>query len=658
LARWLADGNIEFLGRIDEQVKIRGFRIELGEIDNAIRKIESIKDVAVIVRNDNTGEKAIYAYVVSGDGVSSSFIRDKLSKVLPYYMIPSYIMQIDKIPVTRNGKLDKRALPEIEVTIGKEYVGPTNRTEEILCGIFSEVLGISKVGIKDNFFEIGGDSIKAIRIVSKLRGAGYEVSVKSIMYRHNVESIAEEVKKILLREYEQKEVVGLIKPTPIIEKFEEWNLSKPEHFNQAVMIKIKTREVTTIKRALSELVKHHDMLRSVYRNKQLIILSSSQSKMFDFKVFNFINEVNVIDKIKEESTRQQGSIDLENGPLLKTALFITDTENLLFICLHHLIVDGVSWRILLEDFHTAIKQIETGESIRLPMKTASFKAWGDALEEYKQSSKLRKEKAYWEQVVYEIEKGCIEYEDITEGKGYGYITLELSNEETKKLLREANKAFNTEINDLLISSLSQAIGRLSGQKKVTIGFESHGREEIHRKISIDRTIGWFTSMYPIVVDYKEEVKESIVTTKDLLRKVPNHGLGYGLLEKELDNKRVDLYFNYMGEMDAEAREESSEGDLCGLSIATENRTPGYINFNGGIEKEKLSFVIRYDMSKYSEETINKLVNLFKKVLKDTVNYCIIQKECVKTVSDFDSNKLTLAELDEIEFIYNGGIKNG
>jgi acyl-CoA synthetase (AMP-forming)/AMP-acid ligase II len=168
LARWLPDGNIEYLGRIDEQVKIRGFRIELGEIESRIREIEGIKDCAVIAREDSTGDKAIYAYYTSDAEVSVSEIRDRLSESLPEYMVPAYMMQIEAIPVTRNGKLDKRALPNIEGKAIREYVAPRNETEEKICAIFSEILNVEKVGVKDSFFELGGHSLRATRLVNRI----------------------------------------------------------------------------------------------------------------------------------------------------------------------------------------------------------------------------------------------------------------------------------------------------------------------------------------------------------------------------------------------------------------------------------------------------------------------------------------------------------
>ncbi|NOJ74206.1 non-ribosomal peptide synthetase, partial [Paenibacillus alvei] len=236
LAKWLPDGNIAYLGRIDDQVKIRGFRIELGEVENALRQLEGIQDAAVIVRETHDGEKALFAYLISKDQVQLQAVRRDLEEVLPAYMVPAYMMQIDQLPVTRNGKLDKRALPEIVAVSEKEYTAPKNELEAQLCNIFSEVLGVERVGTQDSFFELGGDSIKAIRIVSKLRSAGYQIAIKDIMQKYTVEAISYAAQKSALEEqYEQAEVSGLVPLTPIVSEFASWNLPKPHHFNQDML---------------------------------------------------------------------------------------------------------------------------------------------------------------------------------------------------------------------------------------------------------------------------------------------------------------------------------------------------------------------------------------------------------------------------------------
>ncbi len=644
LARWLPDGKLEYLGRVDEQVKIRGFRIELKEVESSLRRIEKIKDGVVIARKDSTGEKAIHAYFVAEEELKTAEIKTSLRRELPDYMVPAYILQIDKIPVTSNGKLNKKALPEIIPVRDMEYIKPGNEKEIKIAGVFEEILGIKDIGIRDSFFELGGDSIKAIRIVSRLREAGLEVTVKDIMGKYTVEAIAEGATAATAEAYEQGEVTGVVPATPIISLFESRKLKKPHHYNQAILIRVDTGDAVLITKALQALVRHHDILRAVYEKQMLKILSLRESRQFDLVCFDYRNVHAPGEIIEKECTRLQGSIDLERGPLLKTALFLTAEGNYMLFALHHLIVDGISWRILTEDFNRALRQVKDNQKILLPMKTASFKDWGEALEEYKHSKSLQGEREYWSKLSKEMEEGLIgETAEFAEG-GYGDIHIAFTEEETHKLVQKAGKAFRTEINDLLLSAIGMSLYRLNGQKKVTIGLEGHGREEIHKKIAIDLTVGWFTSIYPVIVEGSSDIKECIIAAKEMLRKVPNHGLGYGLLKKELRDINPDLYFNYLGEMDAEYREEYRVGYSCGLCVARENSTYGAINMDGSIVQGRLYFILTYDKSKHRSKTMEQFAGFYKECLNEIVNYCLSQKETVLTPSDYSDKTLTKEEL--------------
>ncbi|HCJ13946.1 MAG TPA: non-ribosomal peptide synthetase, partial [Erysipelotrichaceae bacterium] len=371
LARWLADGNIEYLGRIDEQVKIRGFRIELGEIESRIREIGNVKNCAVIVREDTLGDKALYAYIVGEKKLDFSEIKDQLSINLPEYMIPAYMMQIDQIPLTKNGKLDRRALPDI-VAMRKEYAPPKNSEEEALCRAFETMLGVEKVGVLDSFFELGGDSIKAIRVVSHMRSEGYGVTVKEIMKRETPEGIAPYLDKTIDESYEQGEVNGKVFLTPIMREFLSWNLKRPEHFNQAIILNL-TSDIDSdiIRDVLGALVKHHDILRAVYKHDALHILPYEESKKFELTEFNVKGKKDSKKIVYEECTKIQKSMDLLKGPLVKAGLFDTDDGKYLMICIHHFAVDGVSWRILREDIETAIDCRKFHKTICFPKKTAS-----------------------------------------------------------------------------------------------------------------------------------------------------------------------------------------------------------------------------------------------------------------------------------------------
>ncbi|MNO68080.1 Plipastatin synthase subunit C [compost metagenome] len=294
---------------MDEQVKIRGYRIELGEIESVIRRQEGVRDVAVITTEDHAGDKYICAYVVSEDQekeINTAQMRSALKKELPEYMIPSYLVSMDQLPVTTNGKLDRRMLPLPEVNSTQEYVAPRNELEETLVHIFSEVLGLERIGIDDNFFEMGGDSIKAIRIISKVREHGFELDIRTLVQERDIRNISSKVEKVQfdhLEEYQQP-VEGLVQWTPIQHEFIGWELSKPGHFNQAVMIHSSEKlNVDHIHSTLKHLTMHHDALRSVFDDDGTQrIRSVDEPDMYDLAIYNYqdIKNEKALEQIVEE----------------------------------------------------------------------------------------------------------------------------------------------------------------------------------------------------------------------------------------------------------------------------------------------------------------------------------------------------------------------
>lgn len=642
LARWLPDGNIDYLGRLDDQVKIRGIRIELGEIENTMEKIQGVRAAAVIVREDENHSKSIHAYYVTENNISTNDIRTRMEKLLPNYMVPSYIMQIEKIPVTANGKLDRKALPKIEIKGEQEYVEPRNDIEKSLCNTFAEILGIKKVGIRDSFFELGGDSIRAIRIVSKMRAAGYKVSVKEIMNKYTVEAIAYSVVSLAAKKTGgETEITGEVTSTPIIKLFEEWNLSVPQHFNQDVLIEINTDDELKIRWVLKALAIHHDMIRSVYRNHHLEILSTNESKLFTLRIVDLRAENNMEEKMQEECTKVQESIELENGPLLKTILFKTKDGSKLFLCIHHLIVDSVSWRILVEDFKIALKQVLSGKKIELPAKTDSFKKWSEALKEYQTSSQLLQEKPYWERVSKDMEKARLQMiRKLEEIHPYTSESIILGEAETTELIYQSGKAFGTNVADILLSALGIAVKNLTGQEKVSVELEGHGREEIHKKIDIDRTVGWFTTKYPIVIECVDDMQDMIISTKEIIRRVPNHGIGYGVLREQLASTDIDLSFNYLGILGDESENNKTLFYSMGKRSADKNIIFKGIIINSYVVHGKLTILISYNKSSYDEDAIRRLRSYYQKALIHVIRFCTGRKEIVKTVSDYSSKDLS------------------
>ncbi|MHA4262175.1 amino acid adenylation domain-containing protein [Bacillus cereus] len=657
LARWLPNGEMEYLGRIDEQVKIRGYRIELYEIESVLRNQPGISNAAVIAL-ETRGGKSLCAYLVATDGTQQldiSKIRGGLRKELPDYMIPAFMMQIETIPLNQNGKLDRKVLPEPDVLAGREYIAPRTKKEQAVVEVYEEILGVSPISIEDSFFELGGDSIKAIRVVSKLRQQGYELSVADLMNQQTARLICENMKVSKVSQvYEQGEVNGEIPLIPIQHEFFSKNHAVSGHFNQALMLKSKERfYVPYLKEAIAEVVKHHDVLRNVYHGQRQITLPIEKSKLYDWYENDYTNTEDVAKEIKCASNKIQASIDLAEGPLVKIGLFHTDSSDHLLICVHHLVIDGVSWRIILADLFTGYRQMQETGKITLPKKTASFKDWAEALTQYAESETLLDEAEYWGNIAKKSEN--TEALSIGTASGrYKTKVVEINSETTRKLLFEAGKTYGTEINDLLLASLAVAVNRWKNTKQITIEMEGHGREAIDKEIAIDRTVGWFTSVYYVVLKTGATVEETIIETKEALRQVPNHGLGYGVL-KHLGNKEIlsmsaEIMFNYLGALDNEldSYEGISMSEMSlGRNISEKNSEKTGLSLNGAILNGRLRFDLTYDMGLYAEEDVQAFVLAYERAITDVVETSLSKQGVVKTPSDYGIPDMSYRELKEL-----------
>ncbi|WP_410985748.1 amino acid adenylation domain-containing protein, partial [Bacillus cereus] len=668
IARWKLDGTIEFFGRKDNQVKVRGFRIELGEIENSLLSHQDIKEAVVLARESEKQEKYLTAYVTGRGQLDISEIKDYLKETVPYYMVPSYIMQLESMPLTTNGKIDRNILPEpYFIGGGSEYVAPRNDIEHKLAEVWSEVLGAERIGIRDNFFDLGGDSIKAIRITSKLQKYGYKLEVKDLFNFGTIQEVSDKV-TTYSTVISQEEVTGEAPLTPIQRLFFENNFSNMHHWNQSVMIYNKEGfHEKAIECVLNELTKHHDALRMVYqKDKKTIkqVIRSSETKLIDLQVMDYRLYGNYEEMIEKCSEEIQSSIDLENGPLVKAGLFKTSEGDHLLIAIHHLVVDGVSWRILFEDFVEGYNRALKGEKIVFQSKTHSFKDWGLYLQQQAQSELLQNEIPYWEgleKANCKLLKTDYEYsEESSKQKYVKSVDIQLSKEETEELLKNTNRAYNTEINDILLTALGLTVQEWTSEEQVLINLEGHGREKIEGDIDISRTIGWFTTHYPVLLMMKKEKKLSyfIKYVKETLRNVPNKGIGYGILAylregSAIKNIKPQISFNYLGQFDETVHHESLElSNLAkGNSISPEAESLYDIDINGTLVDHRLGFTFAYSSQKYNQSTMRRLAEAYKKYLLAIIHHCREQEMVELSPSDYSANDLTLDELEELKEKY-------
>nr|WP_278044644.1 condensation domain-containing protein [Paenibacillus solani] len=489
LARWLPDGNLEYMGRIDEQVKIRGYRIETDEIVHGLLQYADVKEAVVVARKDEKDEAYLCAYVVSGGAFDGSELRSHLKRSLPEYMVPSYLVEMERIPLTANGKVDRKALPEPQglVQAGSEYVAPRSETETKLAAIWQDVLRIEQVGIQDNFFELGGDSIKAIQIVSRLNSEGLKLAVRDMFTHPTIEEVSRYLQVATQAAAEEGTVEGEVALSPIQRWFFEQRISQSHHWNQAMMLyRADGFREALVEEVAVKLTEHHDALRMVYRQEAGKIVQmnrGTEDQAFRLHVVDVSAEEDVSAAVEREATLVQQAMNLETGPLMQLGLFRTGSGDHLLIAIHHLVVDGVSWRILLEDFAAGYEQRLRGEAVALQSKTHSYRTWSERMGIYAQSRELLREAAYWRQ-----EQSANVQPLPKDGESGGTrtwasstnIAISLSETETKNLLTRTHHAYKTEINDVLLAALGLAMQEWTGHETLAVHLEGHGRSIGHR----------------------------------------------------------------------------------------------------------------------------------------------------------------------------------
>ncbi len=637
LVRWLPSGELEFIGRIDRQVKVRGYRIELGEIEFALAKQKGIKQAAV-VHTKIAGSSRLIAYVVRRSDENTPCAEQlikALEAVLPAYMLPSTVVVLERLPLTANGKLDESLLPDPDEPVERSLDSePSTALESQICEIWRQVLGRKKVGVQDNFFSIGGDSILSIQLISKMRLAGLNVHIKDIFAAPTVRQIIElcsVVKSAPTIHAEKGELTGDFPLLSIQKIFFDKNFPSPQHWNQAFTITIpKDTEIQRVQTALKKLASHHDMLRCRFKKSDGVFVQSYQKELPESQYC--IESLNVyglteID-VQNRLTQWQSQFDYIHGPLWKCILITGfDGYAKLFFAFHHLIIDAVSWRILVDD----IKSLLTGKA--LPEKTSSYRQWVSVLEQY--TKKEIEETKYWQRVLED-------FPPLSENISSTLLLddFSLSPIATAQLIEEANKGFNTEVNDLLLSALSLALKTIFGRGNIPILLEGHGREPIDKHIDVSRTLGWFTTVYPVGLLALKDVSETIIANKENLRAVPNKGIGFGAFASTkgpLENSVIPkIKFNYLGQFNTQ--KENSErlwelsGSNCGRQVALDNKEALILNINGVIQHGALRVSV---VSGLSESGTQRFITGYKNALNKVIATCLESAKAggIQTVSD-------------------------
>ncbi|MDP1574956.1 MAG: amino acid adenylation domain-containing protein [Coxiellaceae bacterium] len=632
LVRWLPDGNLEYIGRNDFQVKINGYRIELNEIEQALSSYASILQSIVLVRDSK-----LFSYYLSEKIINEKLLISHLMLWLPDYMLPHHLIHMKTFPLTVNGKIDREALLQQTVTVLDEnYLAPRNALEKKLCTIWEEILVIEKIGIRDDFFKLGGDSIKCMQVMALLLREGIDCRVKDIYTHRSIQELCAALGKKRVIHTESGVLMGDMDLLPIQSWFFEQTFPKVNHWNQSFLVRVPLLSIEKLNAILPLLIEHHDVLRVCFPKRK------DDRRCATYGASNINITVKQLKTPSDDTfTAWQNNFDIENGPLWQIG-YVTgyaDGSARLYFAFHHLIMDTVSWRILTDD----LKRLYNGEV--LGNKSSSYRQWVNAIHHY--TKKYPEESIYWENSANN------DFHVSPLSKTQQLTSFTLNADMTKQLIGESNKAYHTDINDLLLSALSLALSNFFGKNTHRIMLEGHGREAIDDNLDITRTVGWFTTLFPVTLTAQSEVSETIVFLKEYLHAIPNKGMGYGAFRytNALHSFPADfpkITFNYLGQFDSTSGYWQVSETFIGETIHPSNKRPHVFDIIGSVIDGSLKMVVSSYLSK---ESCADFSSLFEKQLIAVTNHCMMQINNANelfTPSDFNSLKINPALLNNLQ----------
>ncbi len=615
--------------------------------------------------NAEKSRQILVAYFTSNKALETKEMRKSLKKKLPEYMIPSRFVLLDEFPRLPNGKVDVNALnvaTEQNSVLHPNFEKPVTDIEKQLVIIWEEVLNFHPIKVNDNFFEIGGDSILSIHIVSKARKKGVVLAPNQLFEHQTIRELARFAKD----ETEENSVgpaVGNVPLIPVQHWFFEEHKNAPNHWNQAMIFEAnKDLDISLLRKSVELVVLHHDALQLNFQKvrEDWVSTISEEKNQNGFQVIDLSDiSLDKIDKtIESMSAELQSRLILSKSTLFQVVFFDSGDKNkdkvLLFA--HHLVVDGVSWRILTEDIETTYQQLKIDETVSVFSNSSSFKKWGEYLVELAESNKLEPEIEFWKAQTANVSSFPRDFENELPYlvKSVRVIESIIESDIANDFIRHSNRAYGTNTEEILISALIIALEKWRGIKAVNLGLERHGRESGETGIDLNDTVGWFTTYFPVKlhVAKSKNLKSTIIATKETLRKIPNQGLGYGVLrylKKEKGfNQRPAIRFNYLG------RRESINSEVLGsgewkLNGAHSPETERFnlIGINAFLKGGRLHTVFDFSEKLYKIDTIESLIEEYENQIVRISEHCEAQESIGYAPSDFAEADLTQEDLDNL-----------
>jgi amino acid adenylation domain-containing protein/non-ribosomal peptide synthase protein (TIGR01720 family) len=710
LARYRDDGTMEIIQRLDDQVKIRGFRVETGEIENVLLTHPQIREVKVLARQHPSGARRLAAYLVSSAELTREALHRYLAARLPDYMIPPDMMFLPGLPRSANGKIDRQALPDPDsaaTRVKTGYTAPRSEVETILSQIWAEVLNLAQVGVHDDFFSLGGDSILSIQIMSRASRQGLRFTLQQLFQYPTIAALAPLVRSSASPKNKPAPLSGPVALTPVQHWFFEQEMPEPHHFNQAMLFKT-TSDATPeiLEQIVGHLMADHPSLRLRFTregNRWHQSYGPVENPLpFSVEDLSMRPPAEQTRALASLAADYQTRLDLTRGPLCRFVFFRfapgpapardlhalprRASENRLLIIIHHLAVDGVSWRILLEDLQTAFSQIKAGRPVTLPGEKDSFQTWAAHLRAYAQSEKISAEAAYW---LKEGRSGPGPLPvDFPRAAGQNIsgscdqVRVVLDRDDTHALVHRLPEVYRARMDEVLLTALAQTICRWTGQDGLRVTLEGHGRESfiiappvplssnpdpgsaLNADPDISHTTGWFTSLYPVVLflENKADPGRALISIKEQLRQIPNKGAGFGVL-KYLCRKvaitsalagapRVtpwpEVTFNYLGQMSAMFSSPPMAGPAAespGPDSSARAPRDHLLNIGALIVDESLRINWIYSRALHRRETIEGLAADFRQHLKNLIAHCRSPQVVGLSASDVPGARLDQGALE-------------
>ncbi|MGW7435040.1 amino acid adenylation domain-containing protein [Streptomyces sp. NPDC054849] len=681
VVRWRGDGNLEYLGRADDQVKIRGFRVELGEVETALARHPEVATAAAVARRGDSGHTRLFAYVVPAGTRAPDLaeLRAFLAGHLPSQAVPSAIMVLDALPMTPNGTLDRRALPVVAEPEAdpSRRVAPRTPVEAVLVDVWAKVLGVEpdRIGVDDNFFNLGGDSILSLQVVSLARRANLRLTSKQIFLRQTIAELAGEVSVVTAPDAEQGPVIGPVPLTPVQHWYFEEFPDAPGHFNQSLFLALDAEaDADALRAAFAAVLDHHDVLRiraervgGTWRQHNAAAEDTTADTTADATVFDTVDLSALDDDAQDEGMRAaitaaQTGFDVRTGPLLRGVLFTLggDRAPRLFLAAHHYVVDAVSWRVILADLAAGHRQAARGQKVELGAKSTSFRDWAHRLTGLVAEGGFDAELEYWTRVEKATVEAAVLPVDLQGRNTAGSartLTRRLSADRTDALLRKVPEAYRTQVNDVLLSALARVLRDWAGGT-VPVELEGHGREDLFGDVDLSRTVGWFTTVFPVALELPEgeDWGATLKAVKEQLRAVPSRGLGYGALRYLGEagalgrGRQCQVGFNYHGRFDADAGDAGFFRSWCENPVpdrSPEQARQCLIEVTGMVRDGQLEFGWEYSGNVHREETVVRLAEAFLAALEQIVEHCALPGAGGCTPSDFPLAGLDQAAVDRI-----------